>query len=164
MTTSTPAQSDILLRDVTAEDLPILFDYQNDPDANYMAAFTSEDSSDQEAFMTHWAKILADMSVINKAIVVDGQVVGSIVKFKLFGEPSVGYSIGKAYWGRGFASKGLTAFLASVTSRPLYARVVKDNSRSKRVLEKNGFVVIGEDTGFANARGAEVEELILRLE
>jgi RimJ/RimL family protein N-acetyltransferase len=41
---------------------------------------------------------------------------------------------------------------------------VYDNIRSRRVLEKNGFVVVGEDTGFANARGAEVKEFILRLD
>jgi hypothetical protein len=31
------------------------------------------------------------------------------------------------------------------------------------VLEKRGFAVIGEERGFANARGAEVEELLLEL-
>ena len=164
MMTSTPASDDILLRDIALDDLPILFEYQNDPDANHMVAFTSEEPSDREAFIEHWTTILADDTRVKKAILFEGQVVGSIVKFELFGDPSVGYSIGKAYWGRGFASTGLTAFLISVTTRPLYARVVKDNSRSKRVLEKNGFVVIREDKGFANARGAEVEEWILRLD
>jgi hypothetical protein len=32
------------------------------------------------------------------------------------------------------------------------------------VLEKCGFTLFGEDKGFANARGAEVEEFILKLE
>ena len=47
--------------------------------------------------------------------------------------------------------------------RPIYARVAKDNVGSRRVLEKCGFQVIGESTGYANARGEEVEELLLVL-
>jgi len=34
---------------------------------------------------------------------------------------------------------------------------------SLRVLEKCGFRIIGEDKGFANARGREVEEFLLEL-
>jgi RimJ/RimL family protein N-acetyltransferase len=49
-------------------------------------------------------------------------------------------------------------------TRPLYARVAKDNIASIRVLEKCGFTIYGEDKGFSNARGVEVEELILKLE
>jgi hypothetical protein len=30
-------------------------------------------------------------------------------------------------------------------------------------MEKCGFVQVGEDKGFANGRGAEVEEVIMRL-
>ena len=47
--------------------------------------------------------------------------------------------------------------------RPLYARAAKDNIGSRRVLEKCGFVVIGEDKGYAHARGMETEEVVLRL-
>ena len=46
----------------------------------------------------------------------------------------------------------------------MYARVAKDNLGSQRVLQKCGFVIIGEDKGFANARAQEIEELLLVLE
>jgi hypothetical protein len=39
----------------------------------------------------------------------------------------------------------------------------KDNIASIRVLEKCGFEISGEDTAFSNARGQEVEEVILTL-
>jgi hypothetical protein len=55
--------SDVLLRDVTEGDLPILFEHQLDPDANEMAAFPARDRND---FLTHWAKILADETVIKR--------------------------------------------------------------------------------------------------
>ena len=44
------------------------------------------------------------------------------------------------------------------------ARVASDNVASRRVLEKCGFRVIATDRGFAEARSAEIEELVLRLE
>jgi RimJ/RimL family protein N-acetyltransferase len=46
---------------------------------------------------------------------------------------------------------------------PIYAQVAKDNLASWRVLEKCGFRVIDEASGYANARGEEIEELILVL-
>src|SRR5690349_11134114 len=55
----------IVLRDVTDDDLPIFFEQQLDPDANYMAAFTSKDPTDRDAFMAHWARIRADKTIIN---------------------------------------------------------------------------------------------------
>jgi hypothetical protein len=47
----------ILLRDVIASDLPIFFEQQLDPVATQMAAFPARD---RDAFMAHWAKIIAD--------------------------------------------------------------------------------------------------------
>jgi ribosomal-protein-alanine N-acetyltransferase len=41
---------------------------------------------------------------------------------------------------------------------------VKDNVGSIRVLEKCGFVKVGEERGFANARGMEVEEVVMELQ
>jgi RimJ/RimL family protein N-acetyltransferase len=78
-----------------------------------------------------------------------------------FGEPEISYWLGKDYWGKGVATAALSAFLDHVEMRPLYARVAKDNLASQRVLEKCGFTVDGEDKGFSNARGVEVEEVIL---
>jgi RimJ/RimL family protein N-acetyltransferase len=64
---------------------------------------------------------------------------------------------------RNRAPEALRAFLAVDTERPLRARAAKDNVGSLRVLAKCGFEVIGEDIGFANARGQEIEEVVLSL-
>jgi RimJ/RimL family protein N-acetyltransferase len=154
---------DLFLRDVVDDDLPIFFEHQLDPDANTMAAFTAKDPADRKAFMAHWNRILADPTVITRTIVYAGQVVGSVLSYEVDGRPEVSYWIGKPYWGQGIATRALSTFLAYVsTARPIYARVVHDNVASLRVLEKCGFTVIGEARGFANARGAEVKEFILR--
>lgn len=151
----------ITLRPIADGDLPILFEQQRAPAAIWMAAFTAKDPSDWEAFSAHWAKVLADPAVTNRIILVDGQVAGSIACHTWFGEPEVSYGLGQAFWGRGIATRALALFLAEVPTRPLHARVVKDNIASRRVLERNGFTVSGEDRGFAEGRGAEVEEWLL---
>jgi hypothetical protein len=48
---------DVVLRDVTEENLPIFFEHQRDPEANRMAAFAARD---RDAFMAHWTRILGD--------------------------------------------------------------------------------------------------------
>src|SRR5262245_52494060 len=156
--------SDFSLRNVLEADLPIFFTYQLDPEANVMAAFTTKDPTNQEAFMTHWHRILADPTSIIRTIVVDGQVAGSVSSYQDAGHSEVTYWLGKSYWGQGLATRALTEFLAHVNpTRPIYARAAKDNIGSLRVLEKCGFRIIGEDKGFANARGKEVEEFLLQL-
>ena len=150
----------VFLRDVTESDLPIFFEQQLDPDATEMAAFPSRD---REAFMTHWAKIMVDDSVILKTVLFNEHVAGNMVSFEMSDKREVGYWIGKEYWGKGIATKALTMFLDYVKARPLYAHVAKHNIGSRRVLEKCGFVIVGEDKGFPDVRGQEVEEFILKL-
>jgi RimJ/RimL family protein N-acetyltransferase len=72
-------------------------------------------------------------------------------------------AIGKPYWGKGIATCALSAFLEHNKGRPLYARAAADNAASLRVLEKCGFVRIGTNRDFANARGQEIEEVLLKL-
>jgi RimJ/RimL family protein N-acetyltransferase len=155
---------DLVLRDVVEDDLPLFFDFQLDPDANFMAAFTARDPTNREAFIAHWNRILVEPTTINQTILCDGLVVGSVASYEESGKPEVTYWIGRAHWGKGIATRALTAFLAQVnTTRPIFARVAKDNLGSRKVLEKCGFQVIGEMKGFANARGEEIEELLLQL-
>lgn len=157
--------SPILLRDVAETDLTIFFQHQLDPAANWMAAFTAEDPTDQNAFMVRWRRILGNEAIIAKTILYHGQVAGHVLTYRddAFGEPEITYWIGTEYWGKGIATAALSAFLRNVTVRPLYARAVKDNIASIRVLEKCGFMMCGEGTGFANGRGEEVEEVVLKL-
>jgi RimJ/RimL family protein N-acetyltransferase len=156
--------SDLVLRDVVEDDLSIFFEQQLNPEANQMAAFTAKDPTNREAFFTHWQRIMADKTIIIKTVVCAGQVVGSVLSYEEAGRPEVSYWFGREYWGKGFAIRALSDFLMHVNlARPIYARVAKDNLGSRRVLEKCGFTIIGEARGFANARGEEVEELLLEL-
>jgi RimJ/RimL family protein N-acetyltransferase len=151
------------LREMTGDDLPVFFEQQLDPAANHMAAFPPSDPTNRDAFMTHWRRLLANEDIIKRTILFEGQVAGHIECFPQFGLPSVGYWIGSEYWGRGIATAALEQFLKLVDERPLYARAARDNIGSLRVLEKCGFTRYGRDSAFSNARGAEVEEVIMVL-
>jgi len=155
--------SEVILRDVNKDDLPIFYEQQLDKTANYMAAFTTKDPTDKIAFNKHWQKILDDDRIIKKTVLFNDQVAGHVSSFEQFGEPEVSYWIGREYWGRGVATRALSQLLDYVNIRPLFARAVKDNTASIRVLEKCGFKICGEDKGFSNARAEEVEEYVLKL-
>lgn len=153
----------VRLRDVIASDIPHFFVHQLDKEANYQAAFTAKNPSDEVAFKAHWARIMQNEKNLKQTIVFQGETVGSLLCFEMFGQQSIAYWIDKQYWGKGIATQALHLFLQQVSIRPLYARVAYDNVGSRRVLEKNGFVLIGEDRGFAEARGSEITEFILEL-
>jgi len=142
----------------------MFFEQQLDPAANQMAAFTAKDPTDKAAFSEHWAKILADENIIIRTVLADDVVAGHIVRHHWFADPEISYWLGREFWGQGVATRALLAFLDEDKDRPLYARVAKDNLASIRVLEKCDFHQTGEDKGFSNARGEDVEEFILTLE
>lgn len=153
----------LALRNVTQADLPLFFVQQQDTVANHMAAFTAKDPADWNAFLAHWTSILDNDAIAIQTIVYNRKVIGYVTSFEQMGQREVSYWLDRAYWGRGIATKALSEFLRHFTVRPLFARAVKDHVASLRVLAKCGFVIVGEDRGFANARGQEVEEFILEL-
>ena len=161
MTTSVPNSltTEIKLRDVIESDLPIFFEHQRNPDANHMAAFPARD---WVPFMAHWAKILADKTVIIMTVIFNGQIAGNIVSWEQSDDREVGYWFGREYWGKGIATAALSQFLDYIKTRPLHAHVAKHNITSLRVLEKGGFTITGEDK-YSNADGDVVEEFILEL-
>ncbi|MDQ1859077.1 GNAT family N-acetyltransferase [Chryseobacterium sp. WLY505] len=157
-------QYDIKLRPTVVEDLETLFQFQLDDEANHLAAFTSKDSANKEAYIAKFTKLLADPTVNNQTIIAGTVTVGSIARFIMEGDAEITYWIDKNFWGKGIATNALKDFLTLETARPIFGRVAFDNLGSQKVLEKCGFVKIGTDKGFANARQKEIEEFIYRLD
>jgi RimJ/RimL family protein N-acetyltransferase len=154
---------EVVLREVHDSDLPVFFRQMNDPVALRMAAFTPEDPADRAAFDTHWARIRRSSGIDARTVLVDGDVVGNAAVYGEPGEREVTYWIDRAHWGRGIATAALRSLLEQVPERPLYARAAADNAGSRRVLEKCGFMETARARGFANARGEEIEEVVLVL-
>ena len=154
----------ITLRDVMDTDIDIFFNQQLDEEANFMAAFTAENPADEFAFKDHIKKVQLDQNVCMKTIVFGGRVAGHIASFERLNLPEVSYWLGKEFWGKGIATTALEEFLGQISIRPMYARVATDNRASIRVLEKCGFKIYETNKDYANARGKEVEEYVMKLE
>ncbi|REC62511.1 N-acetyltransferase [Chryseobacterium pennae] len=154
----------IELRPTTVADLDILFQFQLDQEARHLAAFTSQDSTNKEAYLAKYTRLLNDPTVNNQTIMIDSVIAGSIAKFIMEDDTELTYWIDKEFWGKGIATTALKNFLTIETARPIFGRVAFDNLGSQKVLENCGFTRIGTDKGFANARQAEIEEFIFRLE
>jgi RimJ/RimL family protein N-acetyltransferase len=157
---SRPPLGDVQLRDVEASDLPALYQYQLDPDANHMAAVNPRSL---EAFNALWAKAFTAGTTFAQAILWDGILVGHIACFRKDGQDNVGYWIGKEYWGKGIASRALALLLEQVPTRPLHAQVACHNTASLRVLTRCGFIVTHYQFSPGDERYLECEEAFLVL-
>ncbi len=77
----------------------------------------------------------------------------------------IGYWLGRAYWGSGYATeaaRAVTAHACALDRGPVFAGHFTDNPASGRVLEKVGFVYTGEVTPrFSLARGAKVDTAMM---
>ena len=149
----------ITLRPIAEFDLESLFEHQADPEWAAMAVFPSRD---REAYFAHMRRIQAIPDVINRSVLVDGELCGSVNSWVDEGRRLIGYGYGREFWGRGIASQALRQFVDEVVAeRPLYAHVAESNVGSQRVLEKTGFVLADEQPGLAED-GVEERLYILR--
>ncbi|GIF19492.1 RimJ/RimL family protein N-acetyltransferase [Actinoplanes tereljensis] len=153
----------IALRPVADADVEPLFQMMRDPEAVRMAAFTSEDPDDREAFEAHLSRIRANPEVTNRVITEDGEIVGNIACFVMEGDTEITYWIDRSRWGQGIATEALTQFLDLVKTRPLHARAASDNARSLQVLQKAGFAPIRTEVSYAAGRSKDIEETVLLL-
>ena len=164
MTAVQEGSGQLVLREVEDRDIGVLFEHSSDPEAIRMAAFTSPDADDRDAFERRWARLRRDASTTNRIVEIDGRVAGHVASFDLEGHREITYWIGREHWGRGIATRALQAFLQLETTRPLYARAASDNAASIRVLTKCGFMIVDEGRGFAYGRNEETDEVVLRLD
>ena len=155
----------VSLRIVDDADLDQIFEWQCDPGAVAMAAFTRADPSDRVTFDRHYRRIRADPDCTVLAIDdEDGVFVGTIGSFTMEGEREITYWIDPSRWGRGLASAALEALVRIEPARPLFGRAAEHNVGSARVLTRAGFVRVGSDTAYADGIGRDVVEHIYRLD
>src|SRR5215813_11170472 len=94
----------ISLREVTDADVEIFYEYQRDPIAVEMAAFSARE---KEAHLQHWAKIQADETTVNRTILFGDEVAGSIGSWVHYYKRMIGYWIARKHWGKGVATSAL---------------------------------------------------------
>jgi RimJ/RimL family protein N-acetyltransferase len=151
------------LRRLIDADLDMVFEWERDPLAVQLAAFTRDDPSDRDAFDAHYRRTRNDESNIRLAVEMDGCLVGTVASFTVEGDREVSYWIDPARWGVGLATSALASLLAVDTTRPLFARVAVHNVGSAKVLDRAGFVRIGAETSYANGVGRHITEHIYQF-
>ena len=70
------------LRQTIKPDLEFFFQFQLDTEANYLAAITSKDPADNEAYFEKYTKHLNDPTINMQTILVEEIISGSIAKFE----------------------------------------------------------------------------------
>jgi len=153
----------VTLRPTKEADLDVLFRFQLNEEAAYLAAFMPKNHTDRAAYLAKYRRFLLDPTIHMQSILVDGELAGSIAKFEMEGNAEITYWLDRRCWGRGVATAALRSFLLLELARPLFGRVAFDNFGSQKVLTNCGFNKAGTDKGFANARQAEIEEFIYQL-
>ncbi len=115
-----------------------------------------------EAWMADSSDRAARGELINFAITLDeGETLVGCISLIDIAEDSaeMGYWIGVPYWGRGIATAAVSAVLEYARSdlllRQVRARVLSRNPASARVLLRNGFVQIGQETNRCGYRQDE---------
>jgi len=156
-------QSRVILRQIIESDLPVFFEHQQHQPAVHMAAFVHEDPSDRNAFDDHWIKLMDSDQILKRSIDLEGELVGHIMSFEMEGDREITYWIDHHHWGKGIASEALRKFLEIEKVRPLFGRAAMDNKPSIQVMESNSFRLLRQEQGFANARGEEIDEVVMVL-
>lgn len=134
-----------ILRPVYESDLPVFFEHQNDEGAEEMVGLPSRERDD---FFVHWHKIMAKETIILRTILFENQIAGYLCSFiKEADEREVGYQLGREFWGKGIATRGLQLFLPLIPHRPLYGVTPIQNIGSQKVLTRCGFVLLEEKDG-----------------
>jgi RimJ/RimL family protein N-acetyltransferase len=156
---------DVTLRAPQPADVPTLFMFESDPSWCAMAMVKPRS---WETFEAVWAKIFQDWAagdarVVQKTILADGQVCGTIGCHLLGDRYVVGYGLGRPHWGRGIASRAVAQLLAETPQRPLYATAAASNTASIRVLAKHGFVIAERRVAPATDRCLAREEVTLKF-
>jgi RimJ/RimL family protein N-acetyltransferase len=117
--------------------------------------------ADADAFLRALAR--NDPRTLALSITLAGRVIGGIGLAEIGINSEFGYWLGRAHWGKGYATEAGRAFLAwafGAYDLPLVrSGVFIDNPASLRVQEKLGFEETGRRAVYCVARGQNVEHV-----
>lgn len=109
--------------------------------------------------------IAVDMAISDDFIVEkDGETIGKLGTWRL---PEVGYLIGRPYWGRGYATEAMAAFVAYAFAHRtdhLIADVDPRNTASLALLSRTGFRVTGRAERTWCVGGEWCDSVYLRMD
>lgn len=156
------------LRPLALADAPAIARYSSDPAVARMT--DAIPSPNPICAVEGWMLILAARAPLGLdhvyAIEMGRELAGVISASESGGDFSLGYWLGRPFWGQGLATEAARAVAVEARAYgPVVACHYTDNPASGRVLEKAGFVYTGAICPrFSLARGALVEARHMRLD
>ncbi len=156
--------SRLLLRDISAEDEAALRALEADP-ALYRYRDSSPPSEEEIRAFFRWTQDLLALDprpayILAIVLPAGGRLIGVVtltITNRAPGQAELGYRLGPAYWGQGYAAeaaRGLVGFgFATLGLHRICAMCHPDNSGSRRVMEKIGMQYEGhlrEDWRYRN--------------
>ena len=158
----------LLLNSLRMDDWPVVLAEWGVPAVAQMTATFRTDWTEQtvKEWIAH--RLRPGQSGFGCAVrrVSDNKLIGSV---GMGGEPrNMGYAFGQAYWGQGYASEAVRAFLTAAYSHEMGLDVVEatvfdDNPASARVLTKIGFERAGASDCSSLARVEPAPSSLYRL-
>ena len=145
----------VTLRSVDPADLDVFYAQANDPTA---IARANVPPRSKPEFYAHWRnRIVGDPTVLARTVCAGDAAAGYLVSWWQDGHRTVGYWLGREFWGQGVGTAALLQFLSLEVTRPLYADTDVANTASRRLLERCGFKVV-------ETRHADVDYVIFVLD
>lgn len=139
----------LVLRPLTQQDAPALFAIYSDPAVvRYWSAEPWTDISFAEAAIARALECYRDETDIRFAVELaeTGELIGTVNLHHFFNQNrrcELGYALGSAHWGKGYATEAITAALdhgfRAVDLNRIEADIDPRNRPSAKVLEKLGF-------------------------
>lgn len=154
----------LLLRRARAEDLAALNAMMSD--AETMRYWSTAPHADLETTRAWLDSMIAASPDESDDFIVEceGTVIGKLGAWRL---PEVGYLIGRPYWGRGYATEAMAAFVAYAFAHRtdhLTADVDPRNTASLALLARTGFREIGRAQRTWCVGGEWCDSVYLRLD
>ncbi len=149
------------LRALTADDAPRIASLAGVWEVASMTGRIPYPYSTEQAL--HWVTGLADGEIVC-GITLNGELIG-ICGYTPDGKGAAeaGYWIGRAYWGKGYATEAMRELIDQGFRRRGIRRFVcshfTENTGSQRVIAKLGFRLIGLSSGWCAARGMDLPTL-----
>lgn len=137
----------LVLATPTAADIPAIVRHCNNRNVHkWMARLPFPYSEEDARFFIE--KIVPSDAEHCYGMMLDGALIGVVgLTFGDSQSPELGYWLGEAYWGHGYATEAARAVIAAARAAgmtELRSRALSENARSLNVLGKLGFVETGK--------------------
>ena len=154
----------LLLRRARMDDLPAIHGMLSDPVATRFWSTPPHTDIQQSE---KWLRSMIDADPEESddfCVELEGNVIGKLGCWEL---PEIGFLFAAKYWGNGYASETLEAFLARRRSLgspdPVTADVDPRNTASLNLLKRHGFVETGRASGTWHVGGEWCDSIYLEL-